>query len=278
MARSSVVSPLSSAQRGARRAQHYRERQCVVHLPHRRSRLLEARTAQPAFRLRVSLQTEKVHSYTQLSFFGRSYDLSILRCFRRRASRHSMKPVSSFRARNRISPASRSGWIWCGHATPFRKRVPLSGAAISRNVSMCSPIRNRRGPGSRVLLRQYLKLGGKLILPQTVFFQFTGAPESVDISTTLALEPWGRIGSGTPRVGRVRAAADAGHCGLSGLSLSPPWTSHCLLAGAPWPPKVERFPPFPINNIHWPLQTGCIRWPERPNDGSNQTVAQPQSS
>ncbi len=35
-----------------------------------------------------------------------------------------------------------------------------------------------------------------VILLQTLFFKFTGAPESVYIFTTLGLEPWGRIGSG----------------------------------------------------------------------------------
>lgn len=34
------------------------------------------------------------------------------------------------------------------------------------------------------------------ILLQTLFFKFTGAPESVYIFETLGLEPWGRIGSG----------------------------------------------------------------------------------
>lgn len=34
------------------------------------------------------------------------------------------------------------------------------------------------------------------ILLQTLFFKFTGAPESVYIFTTVGLEPWGRIGSG----------------------------------------------------------------------------------
>jgi putative oxidoreductase len=35
-----------------------------------------------------------------------------------------------------------------------------------------------------------------VILLQTLFFKFTGAPESVYIFTTLGLEPVGRIGSG----------------------------------------------------------------------------------
>jgi uncharacterized membrane protein YphA (DoxX/SURF4 family) len=35
-----------------------------------------------------------------------------------------------------------------------------------------------------------------LILVQTLFFKFTGAPESVYIFTRVGIEPWGRIGSG----------------------------------------------------------------------------------
>lgn len=34
------------------------------------------------------------------------------------------------------------------------------------------------------------------ILAQTLFFKFTGAPESVYIFKTMGMEPWGRIGSG----------------------------------------------------------------------------------
>lgn len=34
------------------------------------------------------------------------------------------------------------------------------------------------------------------ILLQTLFFKFTGAPESIYIFETLGIEPWGRIGSG----------------------------------------------------------------------------------
>ncbi len=41
-----------------------------------------------------------------------------------------------------------------------------------------------------------LQLVAAAILFQTLFFKFTGAPESVYIFTTLGLEPWGRIGSG----------------------------------------------------------------------------------
>ena len=35
-----------------------------------------------------------------------------------------------------------------------------------------------------------------LILLQTLFFKFTGAPESIYIFTTVGQEPWGRYGSG----------------------------------------------------------------------------------
>jgi uncharacterized membrane protein YphA (DoxX/SURF4 family) len=35
-----------------------------------------------------------------------------------------------------------------------------------------------------------------LLLLQTLFFKFTGAPESVEIFSTLGIEPWGRIGTG----------------------------------------------------------------------------------
>jgi hypothetical protein len=35
-----------------------------------------------------------------------------------------------------------------------------------------------------------------IILFQTLFFKFTGAPESVFIFSALGIEPWGRIGSG----------------------------------------------------------------------------------
>lgn len=40
------------------------------------------------------------------------------------------------------------------------------------------------------------RLAAAVILLQTLFFKFTGAPESVYIFTKVGLEPWGRIGSG----------------------------------------------------------------------------------
>lgn len=40
------------------------------------------------------------------------------------------------------------------------------------------------------------QLLGAAILGQTLFFKFTGAPESRYIFSTLGVEPWGRIGTG----------------------------------------------------------------------------------
>ena len=41
-----------------------------------------------------------------------------------------------------------------------------------------------------------LRIVAAAILLQTLFFKFTGAPESVYIFTKVGAEPWGRIGSG----------------------------------------------------------------------------------
>lgn len=40
------------------------------------------------------------------------------------------------------------------------------------------------------------RLVAAVVLLQTLYFKFSGAPESVFIFSTLGLEPWGRIGSG----------------------------------------------------------------------------------
>jgi hypothetical protein len=41
-----------------------------------------------------------------------------------------------------------------------------------------------------------LRIVVAVILLQTLFFKFTGAPESIYIFTTVGAEPWGRYGSG----------------------------------------------------------------------------------
>jgi uncharacterized membrane protein YphA (DoxX/SURF4 family) len=42
-----------------------------------------------------------------------------------------------------------------------------------------------------------LRILAALIMLQTLFFKFSGAEESVYIFSTLGMEPWGRIGTGT---------------------------------------------------------------------------------
>jgi uncharacterized membrane protein YphA (DoxX/SURF4 family) len=46
------------------------------------------------------------------------------------------------------------------------------------------------------ILTWIIKLIAVVILLQTLYFKFTGAPESVYIFSTLGIEPFGRIGSG----------------------------------------------------------------------------------
>lgn len=40
------------------------------------------------------------------------------------------------------------------------------------------------------------RLVAAVIMLQTLFFKFTGAPESIYIFTKIGMEPWGRIGTG----------------------------------------------------------------------------------
>lgn len=46
------------------------------------------------------------------------------------------------------------------------------------------------------ILSWVLRFAAAAILLQTLYFKFTGAPESVYIFTKVGMEPWGRIGSG----------------------------------------------------------------------------------
>ncbi|MHC0444639.1 DoxX family membrane protein [Flavobacterium phragmitis] len=46
------------------------------------------------------------------------------------------------------------------------------------------------------VLTWVLRLTASVILLQTLYFKFTGAPESVYIFSTLGIEPYGRLGSG----------------------------------------------------------------------------------
>jgi hypothetical protein len=55
------------------------------------------------------------------------------------------------------------------------------------------------------------------VLLQTLYFKFTGAPESVYIFTTLGVEPWGRIGSGIAELLASALLLWSGTAGLGGL-------------------------------------------------------------
>ncbi len=95
-----------------------------------------------------------------------------------------------------------------------------------------------------------LRIIAAIILLQTLFFKFTGAPESVYIFTKVGAEPWGRIGSGvveliaailllTPRwnwlgsllaIG-VMVGAIGAHLTLLGIEVQ---GDHGLLFGLAW--------------------------------------------
>ncbi len=76
------------------------------------------------------------------------------------------------------------------------------------------------------------QLAAAAILGQTLFFKFTGAPESKYIFSTLGAEPWGRIGTGvmeliavglllyprTPAIGAVLAVGLMGGAIMSHLT------------------------------------------------------------
>ena len=51
-------------------------------------------------------------------------------------------------------------------------------------------------PGYLVAILWILRVVAAVILLQTLYFKFSGAPESVYIFTLVHAEPWGRIGSG----------------------------------------------------------------------------------
>jgi hypothetical protein len=57
---------------------------------------------------------------------------------------------------------------------------------------------NPRGSlhGKTRIVSWIAQLAAAVILGQTLFFKFSGAPESVQIFEQLGAEPWGRIGSG----------------------------------------------------------------------------------
>ena len=50
---------------------------------------------------------------------------------------------------------------------------------------------------AKTVILWILRLLAAAIMLQTLFFKFTAAPESIYIFSTLGIEPWGRIGTGT---------------------------------------------------------------------------------
>lgn len=52
-------------------------------------------------------------------------------------------------------------------------------------------------PKKRIIIAEWVaRVVAALILLQTLFFKFTGAPESIYIFTQVGIEPWGRYASG----------------------------------------------------------------------------------
>lgn len=62
-----------------------------------------------------------------------------------------------------------------------------------------------------------VRLTAAVILLQTLFFKFTGAPESVYIFTKVGLEPWGRYGSGAAELVAALLLLSSCHCWLGAL-------------------------------------------------------------
>lgn len=48
----------------------------------------------------------------------------------------------------------------------------------------------------KIIISFVLRLVAAAILLQTLYFKFTGHPESIELFTKLGVEPWGRIGTG----------------------------------------------------------------------------------
>jgi len=62
-----------------------------------------------------------------------------------------------------------------------------------------------------------VRLSAAIILLQTLFFKFTGAPESVYIFTKIGMEPWGRYGSGVVELIAAILLLSSCHCWLGAL-------------------------------------------------------------
>lgn len=61
------------------------------------------------------------------------------------------------------------------------------------------------------------RITAAVIMLQTLFFKFTGAPESIYIFTTIHMEPWGRYGTGTVELIASILLMSSCHCWLGAL-------------------------------------------------------------
>ncbi|MEZ4815452.1 MAG: DoxX family membrane protein [Bdellovibrionota bacterium] len=66
-------------------------------------------------------------------------------------------------------------------------------------------------------LHWFLRLISAAILLQTLFFKFSGAPESVYIFTQLGIEPWGRILSGVVEAIASLLLLSSAYCRMGAL-------------------------------------------------------------
>src|SRR5436190_12510737 len=85
-------------------------------------------------------------------------------------------------------------------ANPRGVWVPRRRAAV-RNRFLLRRNRKRKSfmnhtSKTTIVIAWICRIAAAVILLQTLFFKFTGAPESVYIFSKVGLEPWGRIGSG----------------------------------------------------------------------------------
>jgi hypothetical protein len=76
---------------------------------------------------------------------------------------------------------------------------------------MNSPTKNQK------IASWIVRLTAAVILLQTLFFKFTGAPESVYIFTKIGMEPWGRYGSGVVELIAASLLLSTCHCWLGAL-------------------------------------------------------------
>lgn len=79
-------------------------------------------------------------------------------------------------------------------------------------------MQSNRPTGAALKLTWTAQILAAAILGQTLFFKFTGAPEAVELFTTLGVEPFGRIGLGVVELLTVIALLIPRTAALGGLA------------------------------------------------------------